>query len=280
MIFLFMFVQVIITLQHRVSVYYGNWKAYERAYPLCDIPFNKIDRLYYIFSDPTNGSCKFADTDLDLNRVGPIDGKCSSQLQSNSDPLKGNMYQLKVIKKNYPHLKVFFVIGGFGYTASMHDYVITNDTSTMQAYVQTCVQMYQNYSDSFDGVDIDYEYPCLYNDNNCPDITIAFNERELFVNFMKEFRKQLGPSVLISMASSSEYVKVDALDLIKLDRIVDIYNIMTYDFTGGDQGDAYTGHHTQPKVNNDDPVYARKFLSAELASKYYVKSGVVLEKLT
>ena len=278
-VFLFLILQVILTLQHRVSVYYGNWKAYERAYPLCDIPFEKIDRLYYIFTDPTNGSCKFADPDLDLNHLGPIDGICSSRLQPNSDPLKGNMYQLKVIKQRYKHLKVFFVIGGYGYTTSMHDYVMTNDTAKMQAYVQTCVQMYQNYSDSFDGVDIDYEYPCLYNDSNCGTITPAFNEKELFVNFIQEFKKQLGPSVLISLASSSEYVKIDALDFHKLDSIVDVYNVMTYDFTGGSQGDAYTGHHAQPKVNHDDPVYARKFLSAELASKYYVKSGANTSKI-
>lgn len=277
--FFLIFIPFLFSLNHRVSVYYGNWKAYERAYPLCDVPFELLDRLYYVFSNPTGGECNFADTYLDLEMLGPIDGRCSSELQPDTDPLKGNMYQLSVIKQRFPNLKVFFVIGGMVYATDMHDYVITNDTAKMQAYVQSCVQMYQNYSFAFDGIDIDYEYPCLYDDTNCGDIVPAFDERDLFVKFVQEFRKQLGPSVLLSLATSADYQKIDALDLVQLNGVVDIYNIMTYDFTSGDQGDPYTGHHTQPRVNNDDPIYDRKLMSAYLAPKYFVNNGANASKI-
>ena len=264
---------------HLISVYYGNWKAYSRAFPICNIPFEKIDRLFYVFTDVRSGSCQFADIDLDLNVAQSIDGKCTSKKQPFTDPLKGNMYQLKVIKKRYPHLKVFLVIGGNGYTESMHEYVMTNDTKKMQGFVKSCVDIYQNYSFAFDGVDVDYEYPCLTDDSNCEGITPVDNEKGLFVEFIAEFRRQLGSSALISLATSANWKKIDALNLPELNKLVDIYNIMTYDFTAGSQGDTFTGHHTQLNVNYDDPLQYRKFLSAELAGDYYVKGGANASKI-
>ncbi len=264
---------------HEVSVYYGNWKTYERAYPICDIPFEKISRLFYVFNDPSSGECKFADPYIDLEEAQSIDGSCNSPKQPDTDPLKGNMYQLKLIKKKYPHLKVFFVIGGYGYTESMHEYVMTNDTKKMQGFVKSCVDIYHNYSFAFDGVDIDYEYPCLIDDSNCEGVTPVENEKGLFVEFIAEFRRQLGSSALISLATSADPKKVDALNFSELNKLVDVYNIMTYDFTSGSQGDTYTGHHAQLKVNLDDPLQYRKFMSAELAGDYYVKNGANASKI-
>jgi chitinase len=54
---------------------------------------------------------------------------------------------------------------------------------------------------------------------------------------------------------------------------------MTYDFTAGSQGDAYTGHHTQPKGNSNDPIPDRKLMSADLAAKYYVQNGAMPSKV-
>lgn len=265
---------------HKVSVYYGNWKAYERDFPLCAVPFDKIDRLFYVFTDPTSGKCKLADDWLDLNKPGPIDGKCSSQIQPETDALKGNMYQLKVIKERYPKLKVFLVIGGYEYSEYMNPYIMTNDTAKMSEFVKSCVEIYHNYSYAFDGVDIDYEYPCLYEDLNCAgSIVPAFNERKLFVDFIMEFKKQLGDLPLISIATSASSEKIKALDFAKLDKIVDIYNIMTYDFTAGSQGDDFTGHQTQPKTNPDDPINDRKSLSSELASSYFIENGASKDKI-
>ena len=258
---------------HIASVYYGNWKIYGRDFPICEIPFEKIDRLFYVFTDVRSGECEFADEYLDLKWAQSIDGKCESEKQLHTDPLKGNIYQLKVIKERYPHLKVFLVIGGYGYTKSMHEYVMTNDTEKMQGFVKSCVDMYQEYSFVFDGVDIDYEYPCLVDDLNCEGIIPEENEKGFFVEFIAEFRRQLGPLALISLATSAHAKKIDALNLPALNQLVDTYNIMTYDFTSGSQGDEFTGHHTQPYVNKDDPLRYRKFTSVESAGDYYVNSG-------
>ncbi len=258
---------------HITSVYYGNWKTYERDFPICDIPFEKIDRLFYVFTEVSSGECKFADKDLDLKKPQSIDAKCNSKNQPNTDLLKGNMYQLKVIKERYPHLKVFLVIGGYGYTEVMHEYIMTTNTKKMQGFVKSCVDLFEKYYFAFDGVDIDYEYPCLINDSNCEGITPIENEKGLFVEFIAEFRRQLGSSALISLATSAHDIKIDALNLPALNKLVDIFNIMTYDFTAGSQGDEFTGHHTQPYVNQNDPLSYRKFTSAELAGDYYVKSG-------
>ena len=277
-ILLLLFYFLLSSFSSLVSVYYGNWKAYQRAFPLCEIPFDKIDRLFYIFTDISDGECKFADSQLNLESIQSIDGRCSSPLQPEDDPVKGNIYQLKIIKQKYPKLKVFFVIGGMIYTDSMREYIITNDTKKMEGFVNSCVQMYNDYYFAFDGIDIDYEYPCVVDDDSCG-FTPAYNEKELFANFVTEFRKQLGNSSMLSLATSAEFQKIDALDFQRLNHLVDIYNIMAYDLTSGSWGDTYTGHHAQPKINVDDPLYYRKKKSGDLAAKYFVKKGAKPEKI-
>ena len=107
----------------------------------------------------------------------------------------------------------------------------------------------------------------------------AYNEKQLFVKFIAEFRKQLGSDPYIRLALSASQKKVDALDLFQLNKLVDSYNIMTYDFTSGSAGDIYTGHHAQPYLYSDDPLFYRKYRSTELATEYYIKSGADFSKI-
>lgn len=52
----------------------------------------------------------------------------------------------------------------------------------------------------------------------------------------------MGPTYLLSVATSVAYKKIDAMNLLALNSLVDSYNIMMYDYTSGAWGDKFTGH--------------------------------------
>jgi GH18 family chitinase len=79
------------------------------------------------------------------------------------------------------------------------------------------------------------------------------------------------------MAPGVASIKIDALDLAIIDPLVDAYFAMTYDFTAGGWGDAYTGHHTQTLPNPADPLKYRVNIKDQL--NYFVKSGASASKV-
>ncbi len=224
----------------KVGVYYGNWNGYGRNFQVYNIPGDKIDYLFYSFLDPSTGICQFSDSYIDLNLPGPIDGICGNPVQPSTDPLKGNMYQLMKLKQRYPNLKVIASIGGYTFSKAFKKFI--RKEADRSTLVTSCVNLLKTYSSSFDGLDIDLEHPKL-------------EDKENFATLLQEFRKLMGP-------------------------IINFYNIMTYDFTGGEyQGVSFTGHHTQLKANSADPEPYRKTLSAENAANIFVKNGASPNKI-
>jgi len=263
-----------------VGVYYGNWDGYGQNFQICNVPGDKIDYLFYSFLDPSTGNCQFSDPWMDLQRPGPIDGVCGSVSQSSTDPLLGNMYQLQMLKQRFPNLKVIASIGGWSYSNGFHNFIGTSDART--ALVSSCVTLLQTYSSSFDGFDIDLEYPCLSADLPCGDnISPASNDNDKnnFAALIQEFRNQMGPIPYLSIATSSDLTKIKALDFVNMDPALNSYHIMSYDFTGGEYGDAFSGHHTQLYSNPTDPDNYRKTLSAAIAAKTFVSNGASPSKI-
>ena len=190
----------------KVGVYYGNWDGYGRNFQICNVPGDKLDYLFYSFIDPSTGTCQFSDAWLDIQRPGPNDGVCGSALQSSSSPLLGNMFQLKMLKQRYPNLKVIAAIGGYSFSKAFHNYIGTATART--SLVSSCVKMLNTYNTSFDGFDIDLEYPCISTDIPCGDnITPTTDDRANFAALIQEFRKQMGSTPFLSIATSADQVK-------------------------------------------------------------------------
>jgi GH18 family chitinase len=55
---------------------------------------------------------------------------------------------------------------------------------------------------------------------------------------------------ILTIATSSVAMKLDALDLKAIDPLLDSYNIMSYDFSSGSFGDTTTGHQSNPIMND------------------------------
>ena len=263
---------------HKVGVYFGNWKIYGRGYQLCNLPGDKVDRIFYGFWDPTSGECKFNDAWADLDKPGPADGICGHASQAWDAPLKGNVYQMLKIKERFPNLKVIASLGGWTYSKAFHQFISTDTARKTMA--KSCGALIRQYSNVFDGLDVDLEYPCLPDDTSCGDgITPTSDDRSNFLALMKDFRAEIGTAKLLTIATTAVDSKIDALDLVNLNKILDSYNIMTYDFTSGSWGDTTTGHHTSPYKNPADPSAFRGTLSANSAAEYMASKGAIKSKI-
>jgi GH18 family chitinase len=81
---------------------------------------------------------------------------------------------------------------------------------------------------------------------------------DAYTQIMTLFRTQLGTGPLLTVATSATAEKIDALNFSALNSVIDSFHIMTYDFTSGSWGDAYTGHQANAYPNSADPVATRK----------------------
>ena len=261
-----------------MGVYFGNWKIYGRGYQLCTLPGDKIDRVFYGFWDPSSGSCRLNDGWADTDKPGPVGAVCGAAQQAWDAPLKGNFYQLQQLKKRFPSLKVIASLGGWTYSKAFHQFIATD--AARQTMAKSCGDLLVKYADVFDGLDIDLEYPCLTTDTACGDgITPTSDDKGNFLALMQAFRAAIGPNKLLTMATSAVNIKIDALDFPNLNKVVDSYNIMSYDFTSGSWGDPYTGHMTNPYRNANDPFPFRNALSASGAALYMAQKGAPSSKI-
>lgn len=264
----------------KVIAYFPNWKIYGRGYQLCQLPGDLLDKLIYSFFDPTSGECVLSDTWADIYVRGPIDAICENDLQPADDSLRGNFYQLIKLKQRFPHLKVLASVGGWTYSAAFHNYMAEEAARIKMA--KSCADLIDKYSDIFDGLDVDLEYPCLPDDNDCgPGITPSNDDRGNYVAFIKSFRDYLNSSKLLTIGISANPQKIKALDFIKLNELVDSYYVFTFDFTSASFGDQITGHHTNPLFNPNDPLEKRRSLSlsAQTTTELIVSLGAQINKI-
>jgi len=285
-----------------VATYFQNFHVFSGIFPrrLVDNgAAGKLDILIHAFVDiradqSGNPHCaafdEFADYQFFFDQTRSVDGSVDSFANG---ALRGQVNQLRELKKLFPHLKVLASIGGF--SAGVNGFEKASATAaSRKAFVADCINSYinGNFSNTtglapifdtgfseqplitppigpvpgiFDGFDIDWEFPTQPQD------------RDNFIALLAEFRKQLnamGPGHLLTAALPSGQQNFSLINLPAAAAQLDFINLETFDYNG--PFNPFTGF-VSPLVQTEfdtNPIFNVTF-----SVDSYLKAGVPANKI-
>ncbi len=259
--------------------YYASWAAAERNYFVSSIPAAKITHINYAFSNVSpEGKCILGDPVADVERFFSASESVSGRDDSgDSGAVRGNFNQLAQLRAKYPHIKVFISVGGYEWSENFSNAALTD--ASRKAFASSCIDLYlKTYKDSFDGIDLDWEFPVTGGKvpNGIPE------DKHNFTLLLAEFRQQLDAletstdrQYLLTVAvpggpgSDQRYERPDII------QYLDWINLMTYDLHG--TWDKITNFNAPLYQSADDPGDAS--LNVDAAVTDYLESGILADQL-
>lgn len=220
--------------------YYPSWQMYKRGGAVVPevVDYSRYTILNYSFFAPdSNGYLKGTDPWADtLLLRGRIDwGKPQPAYFTNTSLI------------DFAHLwgvKVMVSIGGW--TLSDNFPGIADDPVKTQTFVDECVRIIKQFQ--FDGIDIDWEYPCYESHSGRPAV-----DKKNFTRFMRAIRtgidtlgKERNQEYLLTAAFGANKGQMDCIEYEEVSKFMDYINMMTYDFNGTWSSDA---NHNSPLYN-------------------------------
>ncbi|HEY2861101.1 MAG TPA: glycoside hydrolase family 18 protein [Terracidiphilus sp.] len=185
-----------------------------------------------------------------------------------------NFVFLTSLRHDNPKLTVLISVGGWLWSGKFSDMALTKKSRAR--FIQSAVDFVKQYN--LDGLDIDWEYPGL------PGATQAFRpeDKQNFTALLSELRtafnresKQLHRKLYITIAAGSSNEFLAHTEMSKVARIVDMVNLMSYDYYEPGDG-AITGHNSPLYANPQDPAKA----SSDSSVRAFEAAGVPPRKLT
>jgi chitinase len=245
-----------------IGAYYPGGSA--ERYPVSAIPADRLTHLFYAFARIDDGRCV-------------VDENAPAHFQA-----------LAALKREHPQLHTMISIGGWN-AGGFSDAALTADSR--QRFVRSCIALFfEQYRGSFDGVDIDWEFPVY---GGPLEITDRPEDRRNMTLLVQEFRRQLdaldtgrGPHRLLSAALPAGRVQTDgpydpalSYELKELGKALDFINLMSYDMgTGFSKVSTFNAPLREVPQDPLAPEQ-RRWNSVEGAVQYYRQHGVPDDKL-
>lgn len=237
---------------------YSSWDLH--------ILFGEQDPVYYVNADIMERAHEqgFVVTETGSTWSHPGWGVYNQQFPL---PLKkegGAPGLLELAKQN--GVKVNASIGGWSMCKHFSD--VAADPVKRAKFVQECVRLIDL---GFDGIDLDWEYPGPYAGMN---FTGNAADYDNFVTLTKEIRQAIGNDKLITSCFSADTKKLEGFNWTEVDKYVDYYNFMTYDFNGG----------WSDKAGHNSPLYGYSDAEApefnwDNLYQYLIEKNVDLNKV-
>ncbi|KAF7559432.1 hypothetical protein G7046_g4714 [Stylonectria norvegica] len=237
-------------LQYANAVYYPSWRIYKNKPPSC-LDTKAITHIFYAFVGVNeDGTLRRIDEWADDNKE--VDG------------VKGCLAAIAKLKCEHPHIKTIVSIGGGSSSKEFANLAASRDAR------QTFAQQAKEFCDKYnlDGVDIDWEHPQTPEDGHN------------YILFLEAIRAALpSPTYLLTSALPVGEYCLRHIDLPIAARLLDLLNLMAYDFAGS--WTDVSGHHAQllPPSRNLDEVYPTLRQSGQAGVEYVLARGFPSSKL-
>lgn len=240
------------------GIYYSDWSPYPpRKHFPHDIDFSKVSHVYYAFFlvDGNTGQLKSSDewSDFQMDLYKPLAVKLNELKGDNVDVdvsmgllpkgCVGELFYLRhtgILDKNRArHFKVIMAVGGWSNREEFPKMV--RDPRRVDAFITSCVDTMFKYG--FDGIDLDWEFP--QNDGFEPQMYLEM-ARRLRLRFDQLEQDIFAgesnhPKFHLSIATPAFRDKMNVLPIREMNRYVDVWNMMTYDYHG--EWSDRTGYH-------------------------------------
>jgi chitinase len=182
-----------------------------------------------------------------------------------------HMDVLQKIKGEHPELNVILSVGGWS-AGGFSEAAASEDGRRRMA--DSAVRVLTDHP--FDGIDLDWEYPC-YGEAG---IQSSPDDKTNFTLLLKTMRDALDRKgvlderhYLLTIAAGADQYYVDGTEMDQVEQYLDFVQVMTYDMRGGFQ--TLTGHHTNLHTSSGDLFR----ISTESSINMFIRAGVPREKI-